>query len=209
MQFICIPGADITLENKMKKICLSIVFGFISVCAAYAEDATGVDPASPSLHIKHKKGVDPAEIEKHIQYDVTVNTKYGVVQYNKHGLTMIAVNGELVYDNSDINLMENIGDFKLSNEEVLLFEGNNLGNPEMTGIFGETFFLILKANHPPTIVQAGINPVENPVKKAWQKNDEIYVDYRVADNDQTKSPLKLLSDEVVFTKATPILHNRK
>lgn len=192
----------------MKKVCLFVVFGFITVCTAYAEDAPGVNPTSSPKHIKHKKGVDPAEIEKHIQYDVTVTTKYGVVQYNRYG-SIIAVNGELVYDNSDIGLIEKIGDFKLNDEEVLLFEGNNLGNPEMTGIFGETFFLILKANHSPTIVQAEINPAENPVKKVWQKNDEIYVDYKAGDNDQIKPPLKLVSDEVVFTKATPILNNKK
>jgi hypothetical protein len=194
----------------MKKICLFfvIVFGYISVCIAYAEDTTGVDPASPPLHVKHKKGVDPTEIEKHIQYDVTVNTKYGVVQYNKHG-SIIAVNGVLVYDNSDIDLIGNIGDFKLNNEEVLLFEGNNLGNPEITGIFGETFFLILKPNHSPNIVQAVINPAENPVKKAWQKDDEIYVDYRENDRNLAKPPLRFSFDKVIFTNGTPFPYKKK
>jgi len=192
----------------MNKIILFVVFGIFTVCTAYAEDTTGVAPASPRLHIKHKKGTDPAEIEKRIQYDVTVNTKYGIVQYNNYG-SIIAVNGELVYDNSDVGAIKNIGDFKLSNEEVLLFEGSNLGNPGITGIMGETFFLILKPNHSTAIVQAVINPVENPVKKAWQKDDEIYVDYREDDKDLAKPPLKFLSDKVIFTNGTPFPYNKK
>jgi hypothetical protein len=194
------------LEKKMEKISLLVLFGYFAVFPAYADDA-GVNAAPPQLHIKHKKAVDPAEVEEHIQYDNTVNTKYGVVQYNTHG-SIIAVNRKLVYHNSNVGLMKNIGDFKLDNEEVLLFEGAFLGSG-MANLVGETFFLVLKPNLPPTIVQTMIDPENNPVKKAWKQNNVIYVDFKVGTYDEIISPLKFESEKVVISKMSPDLYAKK
>lgn len=135
---------------------------------------------------------------------IKINTKYGLVEYYVRSAE-ITVNGESVYEssNNSLDYLESKGDFKLSNEEVILFE---LGATNSAGFEGETFFLILSPNKVPEIVQTPIEFLTNPVKRAWQEKDVVYVEFEVRDYDEIKSPFKLESDKLIVTKITPAIY---
>jgi hypothetical protein len=125
-----------------------------------------------------------------------LNTQYGLVEYQTRSSIEIKVNGETIYE-PEYDFLEKSGDFKLSNEEVVLFHGGPTYND---GTEGELFFLVLKQNQKPKIVVAPINPQVNSIKKAWQEKDVVYVDFEDTYYSLIKSPIKLVSDNVVAEK---------
>jgi hypothetical protein len=127
-----------------------------------------------------------------------LNTQYGLVEYQKSGSVEIKVNGEAVYepelnDQDDFGL-DNMGDFKLRDEEAILFSSGPLHN---IGVESELLFLILKHNQKPKILLAPIEP--HKVKKVRQEQDMVYVEF-----DDTygliRSPIKLVSGNIVAEK---------
>ena len=104
----------------MKHIMLVVIWTTFCITSARGEDS----------------GTDSSE-------DFTkLNTQYGLVEYQTRDSIEIKVNGETVYE-PEYDFLEKSGDFKLSNEEVVIFRGGPLHN---NGMEGELFFLVLKQN---------------------------------------------------------------
>jgi hypothetical protein len=172
----------------------------VSSVSSVQTTASGAAPASAVASVSAQLSNENHSTDNAADGDVvSINTKYGLVEYQKND-SSISVNGETVYDEANTDVMAERGNFQLSNEEVILFEGGSTGSGTLDG---ETFFLILKPDHSPAIVKTPISSHGNEVKRAWQVNEVIYVDFNVGSYDKIKPPLKLVSDKVVVTESTP------
>ncbi len=177
-----------------------------SVCTA----STHAQTVGQTRH--YKKGTDPNALCRAISKAdnddrVELRTSYGTVEFGRMG-SGICVNGTLVYDNSDADRLKHWGPFKLHDEEILLFEGANLGSG---GITGETFFLVLKPNKAPALTYTPINSLETPVTNVSMDKGAIYVDFLIDADDsyaEIKSPLRFVSDKVVVDKVRPALYSK-
>lgn len=195
-----ISTTSVAASSVISVLNVSAASSVIAVSDLIAASSVAKASGVASVHNQSDENDDNANKEKAIK----INTKYGLVEYYVRSAE-ITVNGESVYESSDDSLdyLESKGDFKLSNEEVILFE---LGATNSAGIEGETFFLILSPNKAPEIVQTPIEFLTNPVKRAWQEKDVVFVDFEVRDYGEIKSPFKLESDKVNVTKVTPAIY---
>jgi hypothetical protein len=189
----------------MRQLLLALFLCAVCIASAYAQ------PVGRAPH--YKKGIDPnalcrANANAGNDDRVELRTSYGIVDYWRIG-SRICVNGALVYDNSAVDRLQQWGPFRLSDDEVLLFEGSNLGSG---GITGETFFLVLKPNKAPAVMQTPINALETPITKVSLMNDAIYVEFSIDVGDsyaEIKSPLRFVTDKVVVDRVRPAIYTKK
>lgn len=167
----------------MKRIAWTMLYAVIFIASAYAADAPNSVPAA-----KQPPNSGPVE---------TIDTRYGQVQYERMSAN-IRVNGKAVWetDNELSDGLDVLGHFKLRNEDVILFENAPLTRRD--GIPGEVFFLILKPNQPPLIVDTPLDTsLKDNIEKVWQEDQAIYIEFK--GDEIFASPIKLVSDDVVMT----------
>lgn len=180
----------------MKPSLLFILIWYALSMSAYAGNARQEVTAISGV-------VSPGQQSEDAYFKVVeVNTRYGLVQYHLHS-DEIKVDGKFVGQSGGYDVLDNLGLFQLNGEDIILFQAGNTAN---VGVPDELFFLILKPNSTPQIIGTPLNPQINEVKKVWREGNVVYVDFVVGDYDKFGAPLKFEKDEVVITKATPVLY---
>lgn len=101
---------------------------------------------------------------------VTLQTRYGPVQYYPHGVTVIA--SGFPWEAMFFGL-RHWGGFQLGDKDVIFFENIQPGFS-----YGEAFFVVLKPGKDAEFIRVPIEPVSQSVKKVRQEGEVIYVDIK-------------------------------
>lgn len=177
----------------MKWIAPIALSGFLLFGPASAETAPK-GAATGSIAASSKFSSDYEDV-------VNLSTRFGPVQYREQSGSQLWVQGALIYENRLVDRLQQLGHFKLSNKDVVLFEGVNGGSG---GSPGETFFLILMPGYAPKIVVAPLNPLSNRITKVWAKNEIVFANFQVNSYEEFKPPLKLIAGKVVVASTKPL-----
>ncbi len=143
------------------------------LCTAFTAPAHAQDGMKGDAEAAQKQSKQPEP--------VTLQTRYGTVQYYRRGGPVIA--GGFPWDTL-FYVTRDWGVFQLNDKDVIFFENFD---PEFQG---EAFFVVLKPGKDAEFIRVPIEPVSQPIKKVWQEGEVIYVDIKVDAKDGVTTPVK-------------------